>query len=144
MGKHSKSFETLGLEKFSNCPLCGASICSLHHILSNCTVALRDERYTWRHNSVLFEIQKVIQNHINNQNASPVNERLPHISSSFVPAGKAPTKTKSKMYSGLIAGSNDWKLLVDHTTSNATMRFAEEDYKFFVMSGSGLIRLFLS
>ena len=31
-----------------------------------------------------------------------------------------------------------------HTTSNATMRFAEEDYKFFVMSGSGLIRLFLS
>ena len=107
-----------GLKSTSNCPLCGASVCSLHHILSNCTVALRDERYTWRHNSVLFEIQKVIQNHINNQNASPMNERLPHISSSFVTAGKAPTKTKSKMYSGLIAGSNDWKLLVNLPDAN--------------------------
>ena len=100
-----------GLKSTSNCPLCGASICSLHHILSNCTVALRDERYTCRHNSVLFEIQKVIQNHINDQNTSVVKEQLPHILTSFVPAGKAPTKTKT--YSGLIAGSNDWKLLLD-------------------------------
>ena len=71
-----------------------------------------------RHNSVLFEIQKVIQNHINDQNASVVKEQLPHVSTSFVPAGKAPTKTKTKMYSGLIASSNDWKLLVDLPDSN--------------------------
>ena len=88
---HSKSFETLGLEKY-NCPLCGC-ICSLHHILSNCTVALIN---------IAFD-----------QNANVVKEQLPHISTSFVPAGKAPTKTKIKTYSGLIAGSNDWKLLLD-------------------------------
>ena len=103
-----------GLKSTSNCLLCGA--CTLHHILLNCTVALRDERYTWRHNSVLFEIQKVIQKHINDQNANVVKDQLPHISTSFVPAGKAPTKTKT--YSGLIAGSNDWKLLVDLPDSN--------------------------
>ena len=47
-----------------------------------------------------------------------MKEQLPHISTSFVPAGKAPTKPKSKRYSGLIAGSNDWKLLVDLPDSN--------------------------
>ena len=31
---------------------------------------------------------------------------------------KAPTKIKTKTYSGLIAGSNDWKLLVDLWDSN--------------------------
>ena len=103
-----KLLKLWGLKSASNCPLCGASICSLHHILSNCTVALRDERYTWRHNSVLFEIQQVIHNHINDQNASVVKEQLPHISTSFVPADKAPTKTKT--YSGLIAGSNQLEI----------------------------------
>ena len=57
-----------------------------------------------------------IQDHFNDQNASIVKEQLPHISTSFVPAGKAPTKTKT--YSGLMAGANDWKLLVDLPDSN--------------------------
>ena len=102
-----------GLKSTSSCPLCGATVCSLHHILSNCTVALNDERYTWRHNSVLFEIHKVIQSHVAERNACVVNESLPHISTSFVPAGKPPTKSIKKLHSGLIAGSNDWKVLVD-------------------------------
>ena len=36
-----------GLKSTNNSSLCGASICSLQHILLNCIVALRDERYTW-------------------------------------------------------------------------------------------------
>ena len=42
-----------------------------------------------------------------------MNESLPHISTSFVPAGKPLTKSIKKLHSGLIAGSNDWKVLVD-------------------------------
>ena len=37
------------------CPFCG-NIQTLAHVLSNCTVALDQGRFTWRHNSVLMSI----------------------------------------------------------------------------------------
>ena len=46
-----------GKSKVSKCALCGASPCSLHHILVICSVALNGKRYTWRHDSVLNTIQ---------------------------------------------------------------------------------------
>ena len=87
-------------------------------LLPSSYVALHDERYTWRHNSVLFEIQKFIQSYVADQNASVVKEPVPRISTLFVPAGKPPTKSKKNICSGLIAGSNDWKLLCDFPDSN--------------------------
>ena len=41
------------------CPLCGNRQ-TLLHVLNNCPVALKSDRYTWRHNSVL----KAISGHI--------------------------------------------------------------------------------
>ena len=42
------------------CPFCG-NIGTLAHILSNCPTALTQGRYTWRHNSVLTSIIKLVQ-----------------------------------------------------------------------------------
>ena len=42
------------------CPFCG-NIGTLAHILSNCPSALTQGRYTWRHNSVLTSIIKLVQ-----------------------------------------------------------------------------------
>ena len=80
----------------SSCCLCGAPICSLHHILSNCSVALNGERYTWRHDSVLSEVQKAIHRHVEDRNANVVKDSFPHISSCFVPAGKSVVTAKKK------------------------------------------------
>ena len=108
-----------GLKNTSSCCLCGAPICSLHHILSNCSVALNGERYTWRHDSVLSEVQKAIHRHVEDRNANVVKDSFPHISSCFVPAGKSVvTPKKNPTCSGLISGTNDWKLLVDLPGSN--------------------------
>ena len=42
------------------CPFCG-NFGTLAHILSNCTTALTQGRYTWRHNSVLNSVIKLMQ-----------------------------------------------------------------------------------
>jgi len=46
------------------CTICGSGGCTLHHILSNCSIALRQRRYNWRHDSVLKHILAVLADHI--------------------------------------------------------------------------------
>ena len=56
------SFDNLkrwGKRVNDRCPFCG-NIQTLLHILSNCSVALDQGRYTWRHNSVLNTVIKLI------------------------------------------------------------------------------------
>ena len=45
----------------NRCPFCG-NIQTLLHVLSNCSVALDQGRYTWRHNSVLLSIVTILHN----------------------------------------------------------------------------------
>ena len=47
------------------CVFCG-NIETLAHVLSNCTTALTQGRLTWRHNSVLSSIIKLIRPHLRN------------------------------------------------------------------------------
>ena len=47
----------------SDCPLC-RKYQSLQHVLNNCSKALDDKRYTWRHNSVLKKLYIFIQRHL--------------------------------------------------------------------------------
>ena len=57
------SFDNLkrwGKRTNDRCPFCG-NIQTLAHILSNCTVALDQGRFTWRHNTVLMSIIEVIR-----------------------------------------------------------------------------------
>jgi hypothetical protein len=44
--------------KSAHCSLCGYHQCTQFHILVDCPAALRQKRYTWRHDSVLNYIKK--------------------------------------------------------------------------------------
>ena len=46
-----------GYTQVATCPLCQHHQCTLHHLLVNCPFALDQGRYTWRHDSVLFDIE---------------------------------------------------------------------------------------
>jgi len=49
------------------CVFCGAEKCTLHHVLVNCKHALEQGRYTWRHDSVLINIQASLVKGVRNQ-----------------------------------------------------------------------------
>ena len=49
-------------ESDPTCPLCNEKPQTLEHILSSCKTALANRRNTWRHNSVLDELVRIIQN----------------------------------------------------------------------------------
>jgi len=71
-------------KKVSDCPLCGADRCTLHHILVGCSTALEQKRYIWRHDSVLSNIAVALQSHVQQLNQSaPSSTKPPHISRSF-------------------------------------------------------------
>jgi len=44
------------------CVLCDAQNCTLHHVLVKCVKSLNDGRYTWRHDSVLINIEHALAN----------------------------------------------------------------------------------
>ena len=45
----------------STCSLCNSRPCTVSHILNGCPTALNQGRYTWRHDSVLSHLLKLIQ-----------------------------------------------------------------------------------
>ena len=50
-----------GYSLSKKCPLCNFPVCNVKHVLSCCSVALSDGRYTWRHNLVLEELVKFLK-----------------------------------------------------------------------------------
>jgi len=98
------------------CPLCGAELCTLHHIISNCKVSLAQKRYTWRHDSVLACLKPVLQLLLDDINkSSPEKPRLIQ----FVKAGEqVPASSKFVRNSKFLDKKfHDWKLLVDFDSS---------------------------
>ena len=53
----------MGKRVNDRCSFCG-NIETLAHILSNCSIALTQGRYTWRHNSVLTSIIDLVKPHL--------------------------------------------------------------------------------
>ena len=100
------------------CPLCHKTPCTLHHILVNCRFALDQGRYTWRHDSVLLEIETVFQKVV-----AVLNSRKPSCfgelakkdyKQSFVTAGARGKKKSSDVKTrSLLEYANDWQLQVD-------------------------------
>ena len=74
------------------CALCGAEKCTLHHVLVNCKFALDQGRYTWRHDSVLVNIQNKLRESIvafNRKKPSTfAEETRAAFKASFVKAGE--------------------------------------------------------
>ena len=50
-----------GYSLSKKCPLCNFPVCNVKHVLSCCSVALSDGRYTWRHNLVLEDLVKFLK-----------------------------------------------------------------------------------
>ena len=101
-----------GYKNNSTCCLCGVTKCTLHHILSACTFALEQKRFSWRHDSILSLINKTLQQYIQtvNQKQQAFN-RTALIQ--FVKAGHQTANAKKPNQSSLLSNANDWKLLVD-------------------------------
>ena len=60
-----------GLVEDTKCGLCGGTE-TLHHVLSNCTYALANGRYTWRHNQVLREVYEAAKAAVSKANSRKI------------------------------------------------------------------------
>ena len=91
------------------CPLCNEKG-TLNHILTGCKVALKQGRYTWRHNEVLKIIAATIEEKVREYNKKSGRGKRNHIN--FVKAG---TKGKpiAKETGTYLSTANDWELMVD-------------------------------
>ena len=99
------------------CHLCAAPLCSLHHILVNCNFALNQGRYTWRHDSVLVNLKRTLEEAL-----SFFNNRRPAVFAelarkdfhrSFVRPGQTRKLPSATPRRGLLDFANDWKMQVD-------------------------------
>ena len=97
-----------------HCVLCGKLGVTAKHTLSHCPVALKDGRYTWRHNNVLRTLYPDLVGLLNAANRSPVTSRPPSWSQAFVRAGEKPQSRKTtQTTTTFLDMANDWVLLVD-------------------------------
>ena len=91
------------------CKLCGG-VGTLSHILSGCNVALKQGRYTWRHNQVLRQIAHCVDTKRRSHNNQVQREGrgIP-----FVRAGEKKTSTQIRLPTSYLDGAHDWTLTVD-------------------------------
>jgi hypothetical protein len=106
-------------ELLDNCPLCNRPHCSMSHILSMCSTALKQGRYLWRHNLVLREFVRFLQTHLDTVNKSPPPQSNTAFIS-FVRAQKA--KQHSSSHSSSSSSSSSF-------TSSSTSSFSEKKKK---------------
>ena len=101
------NLQTWGLTADPNCKLCERPA-NLEHVLSSCRVALKDGRYTWRHDQVL----KVIAGAID---VARKQDRRKQGKLSFINFCRAGEKKKGQAdkEQGLLATANDWQLAAD-------------------------------
>jgi len=104
-----------GITPNNKCALCPGQA-HLCHILSGCPVALKQGRYTWRHDSVLCTIEEPLKKHIENQNQrSPINQT--ESKSMFVKEGEQKQKGQLFHRPSLLDAASDWHLQTQYTGS---------------------------
>ena len=108
----------LSYKPTARCALCFEEICSLHHILTNCTKSLVQGRYTWRHDSVLYFLRPLLTELISSLNS--VRRQTQGVErghrKAFVKAGPQSCPVKRVSHTGLsslLAGATDWQLLIE-------------------------------
>lgn len=90
-----------------SCPLC-LRRGTLEHILSCCSKALGEGRYTWRHDQVLKAIAETIFTSITqNKPLRPARQAI-----AFIRAGEKP-KPKPRGAAGLLGTAPDWQMKAD-------------------------------
>ena len=98
------------LSEDARCGLCDNDRATLRHILSSCPVALKEGRYTWRHDQVLKQIASQID-------SIPIckdTNREPQRTVLFQKAGeKRKTSASCSPNPGILQGTPDWEIKVD-------------------------------
>ena len=104
-----------GVKFEGKCTLCNKKNATAAHILSNCIVALNQDRYTWRHDNVLTVIHKdlvALVRRVNSRNASRPKSMLPPIS--FHKKGKRKLVRPNTSFSIFDAkNASDWQINFD-------------------------------
>ena len=101
-----------GIKRGGRCPLCHKPHVTAAHVLNICIPALRQDRYTWRHDNVLATIATDLYglaNRINRSNSqSPASNTI-----TFVKSGphSAPKKPKKNLLTRIPV--TDWKVNID-------------------------------
>jgi hypothetical protein len=108
-----------GYKTTAECPLCGIPKCTLHHELVGCKVALDQGRYSWRHDSVLSNIQTALELLIGRVKVRPSAFLKHSFPSSFVRAGVRSRTSAKHPPNSLLDGASDWRLSVDYKHNQA-------------------------
>jgi hypothetical protein len=85
--------------------------------LVNCSVALEQKRYTWRHDSVLVNVEAALRGLANDANAKTptcfATATLKSYKASFVRKGQQGRPKPKQVSSSLMECANDWEVRVD-------------------------------
>lgn len=100
-----------GLTEDPNCKLCGKPA-NLEHILSSCSVALSEGRYTWRHDQILSVLADSLEKA--RKRPPPKDKRLKFIN--FVRAGEREKTGSTGEGRGLLGTAGDWQMRADLKT----------------------------
>ena len=105
-----------GIKHVGRCPLCNKLNVTAAHVLSNCRVALRQKRYTWRHDNILAAVAKDLYGLVNRTNRRNSTHPTPdHIS--FVKAGQHKKSAASLRSLLTKSKSTDWNVNIDFNRS---------------------------
>ena len=96
------------------CALCGFNNPTLKHTLNGCPMALKQGRYTWRHDSILLCLVGELQTFLRNNASCPVTTRgIRDTFIKFVKEGKQPGRRETVSKSGILFTATDWVLAYD-------------------------------
>ena len=100
-----------GLVEDTKCVLCGGTE-TLHHVLSNCTYALANGRYTWRHNQVLREVCQAAKAVVSKANSCTIakQRKIYFLSEGFAHLCRKRCQTPRR---DILAEENDWTIATD-------------------------------
>ncbi|XP_076113419.1 uncharacterized protein LOC143081070 [Mytilus galloprovincialis] len=98
---------TWGLIEDPTCTLCKDKPASLQHVLSACPVALKDERYTWRHDSVLKTIAAKLDT--TRRKKRKMQKNITFVN--FVRAGEKKDNQAEGL--GILGTASDWQMTAD-------------------------------
>ena len=93
-----------------SCFLCKKEVCTAAYILGACQVALKQGRFTFRHDSVLQELVACVADFVGSLTPEKLVKQKRYIS--FVKAGQYTPSRKPK-HTGILHLTNDWKVISD-------------------------------
>jgi len=93
------------------CPLCKEGAASLRHVLSSCKTALKEHRYTWRHNKVLRVISRSLQEMIVANEGRSRSKKRTYIQ--FCKEGEKASNSSVLGDHGLLNEAKDWTVQDD-------------------------------